>query len=113
VITARAEVGRVEERHVDAAVIVRDRGDGDERLVEGPRDHLRRRPRRAAVVRDGVVDLRRNKRAFLPLPEIAVRAEGIPVYPRGDVLLVEDVTDAGENAAPVRDHLLGPRLALV
>ena len=112
IVTTGVEVGRVEERDVDATVC-RNHRRRDKRLVEAAGDQLRRAPCITEVVRDRVVDLRRDEAAFLPEGEVAVGHDRVAVAPRCDVFLVEQVTDARFRPAAGCDADLVPRLAAV
>src|SRR5262249_44141384 len=94
VVPTRLQVGRVEERRVDAAIRSHGRG-GHERLVQITGDDLRRGPRLAAVVGDRAVDPRAEGLALLAEFEVAVRHDRVAGAPRRHILLVEQVADAG------------------
>src|SRR6185437_16912345 len=97
---------------IDAAVR-RYHRDGHERLIKASRDHHGLGPAVAAVVGDRAVDPRREGHALLAKPEVAISDDGVAVPPRRDVLLVQEVADAGLDTAARGDPHHVPGLAAV
>ena len=62
---------------------------------------------------DDRVDPGIGERALLQQPEVTERDDRIPVAPGSHVFLVQEVADAGLDAASVTDHRGRPGLATI